>query len=110
LKSSVLTSFYTPPEVIQALSAVLNKHNFQYQQALDPSAGTGNFIEQLQQNDVSITAFEKDLLTGKILKHLHPSTQIKIKGFENIEERQNNSFDVISSNIPFGDISVFDLS
>ncbi|MGV4438777.1 N-6 DNA methylase [Ornithobacterium rhinotracheale] len=110
LKSSVLTSFYTPPEVIQALSAVLNKHNFQYQQALDPSAGTGNFIEQLQQNDVSITAFEKDLLTGKILKHLHPSTQIKIKGFENIEERQNSFFDIVSSNIPFGDIAVFDLS
>lgn len=110
LKNSVLTSFYTPPEVIQALSTALHEQNFQYQRVLEPSAGTGNFIAHLQQNNTSITAFEKDLLTGKIVTHLYPSAQVKIKGFENIEERQNNSFDIISSNIPFGDISVFDLS
>ncbi|SDE74578.1 N-6 DNA methylase [Riemerella columbipharyngis] len=110
LKSSVLTSFYTPPEIIQVFSTVLEEQHFQYQKMLDPSAGTGNFIENLQRKDLSVTAFEKDLLTGKVLKYLYPSAQIKIKGFENIEERQNNSFDIISSNIPFGDIAVFDLS
>ena len=31
-------------------------------------------------------------------------------GFEEIESRYNNHFDVVSSNIPFGDVAAFDIS
>ncbi|WP_018675580.1 helicase-related protein [Riemerella columbina] len=111
LKSSILTAYYTPPQIPQTLAKVIQNQGVSYNNFLDPSAGTGNFIEHFKSNqNVSVTAFEKDLLTGKVLKHLYPSAQIKINGFEDIEERQNNSFDIVSSNIPFGDISVFDLS
>jgi type I restriction-modification system DNA methylase subunit len=50
------------------------------------------------------------LLTGKILKQLYPESNIRISGFEEIPEKEQNSYDVIASNIPFGDTSVFDLS
>ena len=53
-------------------------------------------------------AFEKDLLTGKILSHLYPDEYIRIEGYQKIENRYSGYFDVIASNIPFGDVAVFD--
>ncbi|MCW2263486.1 N12 class adenine-specific DNA methylase [Sphingobacterium kitahiroshimense] len=50
------------------------------------------------------------MLTGKILKQLYPEGIIRISGFEEIPEKEQNSYDVVASNIPFGDTSVFDLS
>src|SRR5690606_6961474 len=74
-------------------------------------AGIGSFIQSFSENQkASVTAYEKDLLTGKILKQLYPESTIRISGFEEISEKEQNSFDVIASNIPFGDTSVFDLS
>ena len=55
-------------------------------------------------------AFEKDLLTGKILRHLHPEQKVRIEGFEKIEKPFNDYFDLAISNIPFGDVAVFDPS
>lgn len=53
-------------------------------------------------------SFEKDLLTGKILQALHPSTTVNIEGFERIDSDFNGYFDVAASNIPFGDFAVSD--
>ena len=53
-------------------------------------------------------AFEKDLLTGTILRHLYPDKKTRTCGFEKIERPFNNYFDLAMSNIPFGDIAVFD--
>ena len=55
-----------------------------------------------------MTAFEKDLLTGKMLGHLYPQQKIRTEGFEKIEKPFLNRFDLAISNIPFGDIAVFD--
>ena len=111
MKSSVLTAFYTPPQVIDAISATLRESGLNIDKFLEPSAGIGSFIQSFSENQkASVTAYEKDLLTGKILKHLYPESTIRISGFEEISEKEQNSFDVIASNIPFGDTSVFDLS
>ena len=50
------------------------------------------------------------MLTGKVLSHLHPGDKVHIFGFDEIENRPDNRFDVIASNIPFGDTAVFDTS
>lgn len=111
MKSSVLTAFYTPPQVIDAISSTLRESGLNIQKFLEPSAGVGSFIQSFSENQkASITAYEKDLLTGKILKHLYPESNIRLSGFEEIPEREQNSYDIIASNIPFGDTSVFDLS
>ena len=53
-------------------------------------------------------AFEKDLLTGKLLGCLYPEQKIRTMGFEKIEKPFLNHFDLAISNIPFGDFGVFD--
>ena len=74
---------------------------------LDPSAGTGMFISQLK--DVpEIHCFEKDKLTGKILSSLYPESRVTIDGFQSIQPYYNNYFDMVSSNIPFGNTRVYD--
>lgn len=111
MKSSVLTAFYTPPQVIDAISAILRESSLNIDKFLEPSAGIGSFIQSFSENQkASVTAYEKDLLTGKILKQLYPESNIRVSGFEEIPEKEQNSYDVIASNIPFGDTSIFDLS
>ena len=111
MKSSVLTAFYTPSQVIDAISETLRDSGLHIDKFLEPSAGIGSFIQSFSENQKpSVTAYEKDLLTGKILKQLYPESNIRISGFEEIPEKEQNSYDVVASNIPFGDTSVFDLS
>lgn len=55
-----------------------------------------------------VLAYEKDLLTGKILSALHPSILTRTEGFEKIERDFNGYFDVAASNAPFGDFAVAD--
>ncbi|RKE52389.1 N-6 DNA methylase [Sphingobacterium detergens] len=111
MRSSVLTAFYTPPEIINTLSDVFRENDIAIQKFLEPSAGVGGFIRSLADNDLQqVTAYEKDLLTGKILKQIFPDRNIRISGFEEIPERELGSYDVAASNVPFGTSSVFDLS
>lgn len=110
LKNSVLTAFYTPKPVIDALALALNNSGIKPQRFLEPSAGAGAFIASFKETvpDAEVTGFEKDLLTGKILSHLHPQDKIRIEGYEKMEGRYSQHYDVIASNIPFGDVAVFD--
>lgn len=55
-------------------------------------------------------AFEKDLLTGKLLSYLYPDEKIRVEGFEKIEKPFNGTFDLAISNVPFGEVAVFDPS
>ena len=112
LKSSVLTAFYTPPAITEALADVLDDYNVRPRRLLKPSAGHGAFIEAFSRHnaDMDVMAFEKDLLTGKILAHLYPDKKVRTEGFERIEKTFNDYFDAAVSNIPFGDVAVFDPS
>ena len=110
MKSSVLTAFYTPPQVIDAISQTIRDKGLHIDKFLEPSAGIGSFIHTFVGNETNVTAYEKDVLTGKILKQLYPESTVRISGFEEIPEKEQNSYDVVASNIPFGDTSVFDLS
>ncbi len=112
LKASVLTAFYTPAPVIDAISGSLKQQGIEVKSFLEPSAGQGAFIDSFLRNDMypgaEVLAYEKDLLTGKILSALHPSILTRIEGFEKIERDFNGYFDVAASNIPFGDFKVSD--
>ena len=110
LKSSILTAFYTPKPVIDALANALQDSGITPTRFLEPSAGTGSFISSFKDiaPEADVTGFEKDLLTGKILSHLYPQDNVRIEGYEKMEGRYSQHFDVVASNIPFGDISVFD--
>ena len=112
LKASVLTAFYTPMPVVDAISDALKNSGIEIRSFLEPSAGQGAFIDSFLRNDkypgTEVLAYEKDLLTGKILSALHPSILTRVEGFEKIERDFNGYFDVAASNIPFGDFAVAD--
>ena len=110
LKSSVLTAFYTPSAVTEALADVLRDYNVRPHRLLEPSAGHGAFVEAFirEDADTDVMAFEKDLLTGKILSCLYPDKKVRAEGFERIEKPFDGYFDAAVSNIPFGDVAVFD--
>ena len=112
LKASVLTAFYTDNRIVDAISDALKYSGIEVKRFLEPSAGQGAFIDSFLRNDkypgAEVLAYEKDLLTGKILSALHPSILTRIEGFEKIERDFNGYFDVAASNIPFGDFAVAD--
>ena len=110
MKQSVLTAFYTPPEITGTIADILHEHGIRPDRVLEPSAGVGAFVDAVLENkpDADIMAFEKDLMTGKILRHLHSDQKVRIQGYEKIEKPFMNHFDLAISNIPFGDVAVFD--
>ena len=50
---------------------------------------------------------ELDEITGQIARYLYPEANIQIQGFENTKF-ENNSFDVVVGNVPFGSYRVND--
>ncbi len=110
LKASVLTAFYTPQAITDTIADVLHDRKVRPKLVLEPSAGMGAFIGSVLSDNpqAEVMAFEKDLLTGKMLGHLYPEQKIRTEGFEKIEKPFLNRFDLAISNIPFGDIAVFD--
>ena len=110
LKASVLTAFYTPQAITDTIVDVLHDKKVRPKLVLEPSAGMGAFIAPVLSDNpqAEVMAFEKDLLTGKMLGHLYSQQKIRTEGFEKIEKPFLNRFDLAISNIPFGDIAVFD--
>lgn len=110
LQASVLTAYYTPKHVVEAISQTLQQSGVEPQRFLDPSAGSGAFVDAFTWVNPhgERIAFEKDALTGLILSKLYPQTDVHIEGFEKIATDYHDYFDVAASNIPFGDISVAD--
>ena len=110
LKASVLTAFYTPQAIADTIADVLHDRKVRPRLVLEPSAGMGAFISPVLSNNpqAEVMAFEKDLLTGKLLGCLYPQQKIRTEGFEKIEKPFLNHFDLAISNIPFGDFGVFD--
>lgn len=117
LRSSTLSSFYTPQVVVEAMSEALNetfdRYNFHPQTFLDPSAGTGAFLS-LAPEKCKKYLVEKDIVTADILHMLtrdNPTVAVKNIPFETISNYMDHpSFDLIASNIPFGNYQVFDLT
>jgi len=112
MKQSVLTAFYTPKEIPEAIWSVFGEMNLKPQKVLEPSAGMGVFIETMRtvNPDAEVTAFEKDKLTGMLLTTLHKDdgTKVWTAGFEMIDKEQLGTYDLAISNIPFGDTKVYD--
>lgn len=113
IKSSVLTAFYTPQFIIDIVAAQIHAtfkdNGMQMRTFLEPSAGIGGFLKTAMQGTRAY-AFEKDTITGLILSLLHDNATTISAGYETIGEQdlQDKGFDVIASNIPFGNFRVFD--
>ena len=109
-RASTLTSFYTPPEVTDGVYQALSQFGFEGGNVLEPSMGVGNFFAKMPENmrdNSRLYGVELDSISGRIAQQLYPNERIQIKGFEQTSFN-NNSFDVVVGNIPFGDYRVSD--
>ena len=113
IKASVLTSFYTDTRIVSAIAEALSAADVQVRRCLDPSAGMGAFTETFAKSAGMVDAIEKDLLTARITQALHPYGKdnifVRQEPFEAIGELEDkDKYDLITSNIPFGDFMVYD--
>ena len=116
LKASTLTAYYTPAIIIsEMMKAIYDTASLEC--VLDPAAGShGNFMKfaflaaAFKHVQAKGVAYEKDLLSGLILDRMSPSEaqDIRVKGFETIPASELGRYDLVATNVPFGDIRVFD--
>jgi N12 class adenine-specific DNA methylase len=117
IRNSILTAFYTPEVIPQSLYTVLKEKSIEPTAMYEPSSGAGVFVTEAVAAFPSlqeINAVEKDFLTGTVLTALSSSlsvpTSTEIKGFEETASSENGQYDLIVSNIPFGNFKVYDES
>ena len=127
-RSSTLTSHYTPQVIIDEMyKTIRNMGVSKDSRILEPSCGTGNFISRMPHDmgNGGIVGVELDPITALIAKHLNvpkenpdakegekaleDNRDVKILncGFEK-SNLENNSFDVVIGNVPFGDFKLND--
>ncbi|SFB66254.1 helicase-related protein [Ruminococcus albus] len=109
-RASTLTSFYTPPEVTDGVFQALHQFGFEGGNILEPSMGVGNFFAKMPDDirgSSKLYGVELDSISGRIAQLLNPEDRIQITGFEKTRFN-NNSFDVVIGNVPFGDYRVSD--
>ena len=110
-KGSVLNAHYTSKTVIDGIYKALTRFGVKgNNRILEPAMGTGNFFGFMPQEIASgakLYGVEIDRVTGKIATKLYPQAKIQIKGFEETAF-QDNSFDLMVTNVPFGGYTVFD--
>lgn len=110
IRKSALTSYYTPTDIARSINYFLQQAGFNGGDFLDGSFGNGvleGTMPKDMQQRTQIHGVELDWLTGQLAKHLYPDADIKIMGFQDVDIA-DNSMDAVGSNIPFGDIEVFD--
>lgn len=112
LKNSTATAFYTPNEITDTIAQSVLSNNSLLKTVLEPSAGTGNFIKSLLElkPQLEVTAIEQDILTscvGKALYQDNRNVEFINKRFQDIAQIAKQ-YDLVISNIPFGQIKVYD--
>lgn len=110
-RSSTLTAFYTPSEVIHPMYRALERMGVTGGNILDPAMGVGAFFghkpTSFDQNDAQLYGVELDDLTGRIAKQLYQKAHIQVTGYEKAS-LPDSFFDAAIGNVPFGDFSVSD--
>lgn len=110
-RSSTLTAYFTPPEVIHAMYRALERMGVRGGNILEPSMGTGAFFahkpSSFDLHSAKLYGVELDELTGRIARQLYQKARIQITGFEKAD-LPDSFFDCAVGNVPFGDFSVSD--
>ena len=113
LRASSLNAHYTALPIVNAIWAALlhlGLDQLPQVRVLDPSAGVGHFISLLPQemrDHCACTEVELDTLTARILAYLHPQSKVLACGFE-AAPLPRNGFELVLSNVPFGDYPIVD--
>lgn len=110
IKRSTANAHYTSFPVIKGIWEAIQHLGFKGGHILEPSAGIGNFYAVMPQaisKKSELTAVELEPLTAKIYSYLFPKSDIRATGLQNAGLAKNN-YDLVISNVPFGDIAITD--
>lgn len=103
-KATINDAFYTSPDIVRAIWKGVSRLGFKYGRILDPSMGVGNFYGCMPRDMMAksdLRGVELDNLTSRFAKMLYPSAFVENKGFQD-SKTPDNYFDLVISNIPFG--------
>jgi N12 class adenine-specific DNA methylase len=109
-RATVLNAHYTSPTVIRAMYAALDRLGFTHGRILEPACGLGHFFGVMPEAMAArsdLTGIEIDRLTARLAKTLYPDADIRSQAFEDVT-LPTNRFDLVVSNVPFGDYAPFD--
>ena len=101
--SSLSSGYFTPPHIVEGMWDVLRHLGFKGGRVFEGSAGVGGMLTLMPSDmlkNSSIRAVEKDSLTAKILKALHPDADVFSGGIEDVNAAPS-SVDVAITNVPF---------
>lgn len=108
-QESVLTAFYTPPVVIDAIYYAITRLGFSVGNLLEPALGVGNFFGRLPDalSGMRLYGAEPDSISSRIARQLYQSATVFNGGFE-VLPFPDHFFDLAISNVPFGNFKIFD--
>ena len=101
-RASTLTACYTPPEITEAMFAVLGDLGFgEGENALEPGCGVGNFIGTMPEGkSYRFTGIECESISSRMARILNPDANIVSARMEKCYVSED-SFDVAIGNVPF---------
>lgn len=96
-------SYYTPPDVIRFMVEYLSVNGQNFSKVLEPSAGDGRFIFELESIADSITVIEKFDEKVKLIRNLYPLENVKVlqDDFLDYATSSNEKYTLIIGNPPY---------
>ena len=102
-RATVYSQYFTAPVVMQAMHGALSRLGVPRDATvLEPGCGVGNFMSHAAEGQRFI-GVEKDSLSGRIARVLHPGHAIRIESFQ---DSRLPVVDAVIGNPPFGDVHI----
>lgn len=100
------TAYYTPQNIVRAMTQAVENFSLPNNaNILEPSVGSGKFLDSLKQKEFenyTIHAVELDRLTSAIAQKLYPKAHIENTGFQNSKAiSRKGSYDLVIGNPPY---------
>jgi N12 class adenine-specific DNA methylase len=110
IRHNTLTGFLTSPEVARAIWSGVSEAGFKSGRILEPAVGSGVFLGTMPEHIVDnsfITTIDKEEYSSRTAAALYPDARHFNDGLESVK-LPNSSFDLVITNVPFGNFSVND--
>ncbi len=109
-QATTLNAHYTSTTVVSAMYDAVQRFGFTHGRILEPAVGLGHFfglMPEAMRASSTLTGIEIDSLTSRIARLLYPNASIRQQPFEQ-SQLPDAAFDLVISNVPFGNYKVFD--
>ncbi len=108
----ILDEYYTDSKIVEVVGDLISKYFPENKRirVLEPSVGTGNFLQAIPQGKQDVVTFEINETTAKIAKIFHPNAEVNLRSFETefIDDAGKKKpmpapYDLVLGNPPYGE-------